>query len=299
VKEVQKGSILILIAYGLWGFFPFYWVQLAEVSSIEIIAYRILFSFITCFFYLVHKKQVYVINVFKDKKKMLKFTVISLLLFVNWFVFIYAVSQGKILDAGMGYYLNPLISILLGMLFLKEKLNKFQIAAFILATIGIIYYIFSIGEIPYIAITLGTTFGLYGLFKKKTKISGIHSMSIETMILTPIAIGVLLFIGRNNHIAIFSGQLKTIIFIVLAGIVTLTPLVLFAEATKRIPLIRAGFLQLIAPTLMLFSGLVMGEVFTINQIISFSFIWIALILYVVSIVKGDISDRKNNKGVTS
>jgi len=294
MKEVRKGSILILIAYVLWGFFPFYWAQLADVSSIEIIAYRILLSFITCFFYLAYKKQLYVINIFKDTKVVLRFIVISLLLFVNWFVFIYAVSQGRILDAGMGYYLNPLISILLGMLFLKEKLNKFQIAAFVLATIGIIYYIFSMGAIPYIAITLGITFGLYGLFKKKTKISGIHSMSIETMILTPIAIGILIIVAKNNGLAILSGQLKITIFIILAGIVTLTPLVLFAEATKRIPLIRVGFLQLIAPTLMLFSGLAMGEILTINQIISFSFIWLALILYIISIVKGDINDRKNN-----
>jgi len=294
MKEVRKGSILILIAYVLWGFFPFYWAQLADVASIEIIAYRILLSFITCFFYLVYKKQLYIINIFKNTKVLVRFIVISLLLFVNWFVFIYAVSQGKILDAGMGYYLNPLISILLGIIFLKEKLNKFQIAAFVLATIGIIYYIFSMGAVPYIAITLGITFGLYGLFKKKTKISGIHSMSIETMILTPIAIGILIIVAKNSGLAILSGQVKITIFIILAGIVTLTPLVLFAEATKKIPLIRVGFLQLIAPTIMLFSGLIMGEILTINQIISFSFIWLALILYVISIVKGDINDRKNN-----
>ncbi|MCK5811348.1 MAG: EamA family transporter RarD [Clostridiales bacterium] len=299
MNEGKKGTIFIIIAYVLWGLFPFYWAQLSHVSSIEIIAYRILFSFILCLIYLIYKKELSVFDIFKNFKSTLRFIFISLLLFINWFTFIYAVTNNMVIDAGMGYYLNPIISILLGILFLKEKLGKLQIAAFTLAVLGIVYYIVSMGVIPYITLILGTTFGVYGLFKKKTTLSGMHSMSIETALLTPIALIILFVVSKNSDISLFIGDIKTITFIVFAGFITLTPLVLFAEATKRIPLTRVGFLQLIAPTMMLITGLVMGEDFSFNRIISLSFIWVALIIYSISIMKGDDNDRKNNKRLST
>ncbi len=299
MNDSKKGTILIIIAYVLWGLFPFYWAQLNHVSSIEIIAYRILLSFIMCLIYLIYKKELSVFAIFKNSKATIRFIIISLLLFINWFTFIYAVTNNMVIDAGMGYYLNPIISILLGILFLKEKLGKAQIVAFILAIFGIVYYIVSMGVIPYITLILGTTFGVYGLFKKKTKLSGMHSMSIETTILAPIALIILFAVSRNNDISLFTGDTKTIVIIIFAGLITLTPLVLFAEATKRIPLIRVGFLQLIAPTMMLFTGLAMGEDFSVNRIISLSFIWIALFIYSISILKGDNNDRKNNKRLST
>lgn len=299
MNDSKKGTIFIIIAYVLWGLFSFYWAQLKHVSSIEIIAYRILFSFAMCLIYLIYKKELSVFLIFKNKKATIKFIVISLLLFVNWFTFIYAVTNNMIIDAGMGYYLNPITSILLGIIFLKEKLGKLQIAAFTLAILGIVYYIVSMGVIPYITLILGTTFGVYGLFKKKSTLSGMHSMSIETAILTPLALIVLFGVSRSGDISLFVGDGKTITLIVFAGFVTLTPLVLFAEATKRIPLIRVGFLQLIAPTMMLFTGLAMGEDFSINRMISLSFIWLSLILYSISILKGDKNDRENNKRLST
>lgn len=294
-KELRKGSLFIIFAYVLWGFFPLYWAQLSEVSSIEIIAYRILFSFVLCLVYLVYKRELSVFSVFKDAKATLRVLLVSSLLFINWFTFIYAVTNNMVIDAGMGYYLNPLVSILLGILFLKERLGKIQIAAFTLAALGLVYYMISMGVIPYITIILGTTFGLYGMFKKKSKLSGMHSMSIETAILTPVSLIILFLVSKNGNIALISGDMKTILFVIFAGLITLTPLVLFAEATKRIPLVRVGFLQLIAPTMMLITGYIMGEEFSINRIISLVFIWGALVLYTISIIRGEINDRENNK----
>ncbi|MBN2853662.1 MAG: EamA family transporter RarD [Clostridia bacterium] len=297
--EVRKGSIFIITAYILWGFFPLYWAQLSDVSSIEIIAYRILFSFLMCFVYLVFKKELSVFAVFKNGRATLQILLISSLLFINWFTFIFAVTNNMVIDAGMGYYLNPLVSILLGIIFLKEKLGKLQIAAFTLAAMGLIYYVIAMGVIPYITIILGTTFGLYGLFKKKSTLSGIHSMSVETAILTPVSLLILFLISKDSSIALVSGHAKTVVFVILAGIVTLAPLILFAEATKRIPLVRVGFLQLIAPTMMLITGYIMGEEFSLNRIISLAFIWGALVLYTISIIKGGINDRENNKRLTT
>lgn len=299
MKEKKKGTYLIILAYVLWGVLPLYWQQLNGVKSLEIIAYRILLSLIICFIILVIKQELYIFNIFKNKKEISKYILISLLLFINWSTFIYAVTNNLIIDAGMGYYLTPLVSVVLGIVFLKEKLNKSQTIAFVLALIGIIYYIISIGVFPYIALILAFSFSIYGLFKKKIKISGIHSMTIETALLTPIALIILFVIDKSGNISLFYSSNREVLLILLAGVITLTPLVLFAEGTKRIPLIRVGFLQFIGPTLMLLMGLIMGEKFSYNQIIAFSFIWISLIIYSISISRSNINDRKNSNRITT
>jgi len=299
MNEKKKGSLLIIVAYIIWGILPFYWQQLNEVSSLEIISYRIIMSFLICISILFFQKKLSIYSKLLNYKFLIRFIIISLLLFLNWSTFIYAVSNNLIIDAGMGYYLTPIVSVLLGIIFLKEKLDNMQKIAFLIALLGIAYYIISVGVFPYLALTLAFAFSIYGLLKKKTKISGLNSMAIETAILMPLALIILFIVSNQNTIALFSIGGNKVILILLAGVVTLIPLILFAEATKRITLIRVGFLQFIGPTLMLITGVFMGEVFTLNQIITFVFIWISLIVYSVSIVRRNKNDRKNNKGNTA
>lgn len=285
MSEVKKGTIAMTAAYLWWGFMPLYWNVLSSASSFEIIAYRISFSFITALIFLAVTKNLKVFNIIKNRKKMLLITGGALLLAINWTIYIYAIGIGDYTQASMGYYINPIVSILLGMIFLKEKLTKWQIAALVLVSIGVIYYIISQGEVPLIALTLAVTFGLYGLYKKTAGLESVQSLTMETTILFPISLIVLFFIGTNNGIVFLSDGLLPNIFIILAGIVTLGPLLLFAEGAKRIPLTRVGFLQYIAPSLMLVSGLILGNQFTIHQVICFIFIWAGLAVYTVSNIK--------------
>ncbi len=285
MSELKKGTIAMTVAYLWWGFMPLYWNVLSSASSFEIIAYRISFSFITALIFLAVTKNLKVFNIIKNRKKMMLITGGALLLAINWTIYIYAIGIGDYTQASMGYYINPIVSILLGMIFLKEKLTKWQIVALILVSIGVIYYIFSQGSIPIIALTLAVTFGLYGLYKKTVGLDSIQSLSMEVAILFPISLIVLFVIGNNDGIIFFnSGELQNI-FIILAGIVTLGPLLLFAESVKRIPLTRVGFLQYIAPSLMLVSGLILGNKFSMHQVVCFLFIWAGLAVYTISNIK--------------
>ncbi|MCD6323030.1 MAG: EamA family transporter RarD, partial [Clostridiales bacterium] len=231
-----------------------------------------------------------------NRKKMMLITGGALLLAINWTLYIYAIGIGDYTQASMGYYINPIVSILLGMIFLKEKLTKWQIAALTLVSIGVIYYIISQGEVPLIALTLAVTFGLYGLYKKTVGLESIQSLTMETAILFPLSLVILFFIGTKDGFVFLNAGILANMFIIFTGIVTLGPLLLFAEGAKRIPLTRVGFLQYIAPSLMLVSGLILGNTFSIHQLICFIFIWMGLAVYTVSNIKkrGVAYVRQNN-----
>ena len=296
MSELKKGTIVMTAAYLWWGVMPLYWNVLSSASSFEIIAYRISFSFITALIFLAVTKNLKVFNIIKNRKKMMLVTGGALLLAINWTLYIYAIGIGDYTQASMGYYINPIVSILLGMIFLKEKLSKWQIIALALVSVGVIYYIISQGSIPIIALILAVTFGLYGLYKKTIGLDSIQSLSMEIAILFPISLIVLFVLGNNDGIILFNSGTLQNIFIILAGIVTVGPLLLFAEGAKRIPLTRVGFLQYIAPSLMLVSGLILGNTFSIHQLICFIFIWMGLAVYTVSNIKkrGVAYVRQNN-----
>ncbi len=285
MTELKKGTIAMTAAYLWWGIMPLYWHVLRAASSFEIIAYRVAFSFISLLIFIALTRRYGVFRILKNRKKMFLIFGGALLLAINWTIYIYAISIGDYTQASMGYYINPIISIFLGMIFLKEKLTKWQIVALILVSIGVMYYIFSQGQVPILALTLAVTFGLYGLYKKTVGVDSIQSMTIETGVLFPVSLIVLLIVHNNSGILFTNGTVLSDIFIVLAGIVTMGPLLLFAEGAKRIPLTRVGFLQYIAPSLMLVSGLILGSKFTIHQVICFIFIWAGLTVYTISNLK--------------
>jgi len=293
VTELKKGTLLMTAAYVWWGVMPFYWNLLSDLSGVEITAYRVAFSFITIFIFLLIKGRLGLYRVVKDRKNILLILFGALMLGINWTVFILSVSNGNITEASMGYYITPIISIFLGMIFLKEKLNNWQIAAFLLVSTGVIYYIFSLGKVPFVSLILAVTFGLYGLYKKTMKMTSVQSFAVESAILFPVSIIALIAVQVNEGIAFTQQGILIDILIILSGAATMIPLLLFSEGTKRIPLVRVGFLQYIAPTLMLFSSLMLGGSFNINQIITFVLIWIGLAVYTFSNIR---KERKQYAG---
>ena len=199
MSELKKGTIAMAAAYFWWGIMPLYWNVLSAASSFEIIAYRVSFSFISVMIFIVITRRSGIFTILKNRKKILLIAGGALLIAINWTVYIYAISIGDYTQASMGYYINPIVSIVLGMIFLKEKLTRWKVVALVLVSSGVIYYIFSQGQIPLIALTLAVTFGLYGLYKKTAGLDSIQSLTIETGVLFPISLIVLWVVYREDR----------------------------------------------------------------------------------------------------
>ncbi len=284
MKIKTAGILYVVAAYVSWGLLPIYWKMLNQVPAAQIIAHRIFWSFV--FVILLLWRQ----NRWAEFKKTFSLgksrrlcILTAFILGFNWFTYIWAVNADRILDASLGYFINPLLSVLLGVIFLKERLNFWQKVALILAFIGVIYRTLQYGKIPWVALTLAFTFGVYGLLRKKAHIKSLVGLSAEMILLSPIVLTFLVMAeikgtGVTGHAA-FSIHL----LLLGTGIVTAAPLLWFTYGVRKIPLSTAGFLQYIAPSFQLFLGVVVyKELFTSSHLISFSFIWVALILYSLS-----------------
>ncbi|HLQ70859.1 MAG TPA: EamA family transporter RarD [Bacillota bacterium] len=286
-RDERQGIIYAALAYTLWGFLPIYWKLMDNVSAGEILAHRIIWAFIfmVCLVVGLRKGPLFLkdcASILKDKKKWIGISLAGIVISINWLIYIWAVNSGHIVQASLGYYINPLVSILLGIIVLKESFTKRQVFSFLLAGIGVIYLTVSYGVFPWVSLALAFSFGLYGLLKKTVDIGAMFGLTIETMVVTPIALICLFFIPNNTfQTGLFLSE--TGIFLIGGGIVTAIPLLLFAGGAKKIPLSMIGFLQYIAPTLMLLLGIFLyREVFSIEHLISFAFIWVALIVYMGS-----------------
>jgi chloramphenicol-sensitive protein RarD len=290
-NEQSIGIGYASLAYLLWGFLPLYWKPLQAVPSGEILAHRIIWSFVFMLIILLSLKRVPTFvtglkDLFLTRRNLISVLSSSVLISANWLFFIYAVNSNNVVEASLGYYINPLVSVLLGIMFFKEKLNFWQIISFVLALIGVSILTVEYGKVPWIAFILALSFGLYGLTKKLGKYDSIMGLTFETMFVTPIAFIYVLFIHQNGTSSFGSGSLNMTLLLLGAGIVTAIPLLCFAQGAKKIPLSMIGFLQYIAPTLMLLLGIfVFEEVFSIVHMISFLLIWCALISFTFSRTK--------------
>jgi len=292
-KNLIKGYILAFCGYLLWGILPIYWHNLNSISSIEVLMYRIISSVLTLVIYVYASKNVQFILYLKDKAIRSKLLFTAFLLAVNWAFFLYAVSSNHVLQASLGYYINPLLSVLLGVIFLKEKLGRAKIIAISLAAIGVVYMTLSLDEFPYITIMLAISFGLYGFMKKQLHLDSYNSLLVETAFLSIVATIYAIYTFITGTTTIISLSSLEIILILFSGVVTCLPLILFNEGAKRIPLSSLGFLQYLAPTLMLLIGVLLyGEAFTSTHIISFAFIWTGYFIYIFSVI---LSIRKASK----
>ncbi|MDZ5472523.1 EamA family transporter RarD [Bacillus sp. 31A1R] len=290
-NETRMGIINAGFSYLLWGLLPIYWKLLDHVNADEILANRVFWSFIFMLFILLVTKKlnsfVATLKAFKENKSQIYALVIaSILISINWFIYIWAVNSNQMVEASLGYYINPLVSVLLGVIFLKEKLSTAQYASFILAFIGVLIISFSYGRFPWIAIVLAVSFGLYGLAKKLIKVDSAIGLTLETMVVTPLALIYIIYLFIQGSQSFFTISITTDLLLLGAGAATALPLLYFAKGAQKIPLSMLGFLQYIAPTLTLMLGIFFyGEHFTKLHLLSFMCIWTALTIYSISKTK--------------
>ncbi|KXS42547.1 MAG: chloramphenicol-sensitive protein RarD [Candidatus Frackibacter sp. T328-2] len=270
-----------ITAYILWGILPLYWKALDKITPMEILAHRILWSLVFVLVILCFQKKLHQFKeIFKSKSDLIRLIFATIFISINWGVYIWAVNTSHIVETSMGYYMNPLIVILLGVVVLKEKLNSWQIVSIIMATIGVGIMTFKYGEVPWISLTLALSFALYGLMKKTVSVGSTVGLAMETAILTPIALGYIIFRQVNGVGALGHVSSITTIILICSGIVTALPLLFFTRGTQRLPLSSMGYLQYIAPTISLILGIfVFKEEFTTTHFISFGFIWIGLAIF--------------------
>lgn len=290
-KNYRQGIMYGLGAYCLWGILPIYWKLLQHVPALEILANRFIWSAVFVFFlFLVTGKfKVFLSEtaaVFSKFKTGTAMLAAAVTISFNWGIFIWAVEAGRIVESSMGYYINPLVSVLFGMVFLREKLDKLQWTAVICAVIGIAIMLVKNGSLPWVSVSLAFTFALYGLLKKIIPVSAMTSIMLETLLIMPVAIGYLYFLSTSGDCTYQSGDLLTISVLIGAGAVTATPLLLFTSCAKLLPLKIVGFMQYLSPTISLFLGIfVYGEVFTSTHMLSFGCIWLGLLFFTWSQIR--------------
>ena len=301
---MERGNALGIIytmgAYILWGILPIYWKLIDEVPALEILSHRVIWSFIFVLIIVVILKRKILKNFFQvqmsQKKTWIGLFLASLFISINWFTYIYAVNTNHIVEASLGYYINPLIAVLLGVFVLREKVNKMQAISFIIAGIGVLYMTISVGKIPWISLILALSFGFYGLSKKLIKVDSILGLLLETLFILPFAFLFLAYLGVNDLQSFSTGTLTNDLFLIGSGIATAIPLLWFGIGAQKIPLYLVGFLQYISPTISLILGVVLyGESFTTDHLITFACIWIAIAMFSAANIRQVIKKRKMSK----
>ncbi|MGX8177907.1 EamA family transporter RarD [Exiguobacterium artemiae] len=279
----KSGLFATLAAYVIWGLLPIYWKLLASVSSEEILAHRIVWSFIFLLLLLyVQKALPKFTGALKNPFTRRLFFLNGLIISMNWFIYIWAVNHNFIVEASLGYYINPIVSIIFGVFFFREKLSRIEWLAILLATIGVLILTIGYGKFPWISLALAFSFGFYGVVKKQRPLESTVSLTIETLAPLPIALLFLGYMGVSGQETFTSSGFVTT-GLVLTGIITAVPLLLFGFGAQRIPFTVVGFLQFVAPTLSLAIGVLLyGEPFTRTHLVAFTFIWSAAFVFTLN-----------------
>jgi chloramphenicol-sensitive protein RarD len=279
-----RGGLLYgLAAYGFWGLMPLYFRLVGAVSPVEILAHRIVWSVVLIALILtVWRRWPDLASSLRSGRTVRLLLISALLVAANWLVYIYGVWTQQVLQTSLGYFINPLFSVVLGMVFFGERLRRWQWVALGLASTGLAYLIFTVGELPWIALALTATFGLYGLVRKTAPVDGLIGLAIETMLLAPAALAGLAF-GVTSGTATFgNNELTTDGLLLLSGVVTTIPLLCFGQAARRLRLSTLGFLQYLAPSMQfVLAVLVFKEPFLPALRVSFAFIWTGLAVFTV------------------
>ncbi|MBO3064228.1 MULTISPECIES: EamA family transporter RarD [Staphylococcus] len=284
--EFKKGIIFAFGAYFLWGILPIYWGLIDDIGAFEILAFRIVLSMIFMLLIVVFTKNTTpfkhdIQRLFTNPIQLVAIIVAGYVITINWGTFIWAVTNGHVLQSSLGYYINPLVSILLALIFLKERFNKLEWIAIGLAVIGVLYMTLKIGEFPGISLLLAGSFGVYGLIKKLVPIDAISSITIECIVTAPAGFIYLWYIWHHGSLTF--GMNVSSFWLIFSGAVTAIPLILFSAGAKRIPLSLTGFIQYVGPTLMFLIGIFLfKEPFDLDQLITFIFIWVGIIIYSIS-----------------
>ncbi|MCQ1057902.1 EamA family transporter RarD [Photobacterium sp. ZSDE20] len=295
--RTQRGVILALSAYTMWGVAPIYFKSLQHVSAMEILSHRVIWSFVfLALILMVSKGWGQVRAVLGRPKVVMLLLATSLLVGGNWLIFIWAVNNNYMLDASLGYYINPLLNVLLGMLFLGERLRPLQWVAVALAATGVAVQLIQFGSLPWIALALAASFGLYGLLRKKVNLDAATGLFMETSLLLPLALGYVFLFATSPTSDWSVNPMTTNLLLMAAGIVTTVPLLCFTGAATKLKLSTLGFFQYIGPSLMFLLAItVYDEKFTVDKGYTFAFIWAALILFSSDGLRHHRNTRKQQK----
>lgn len=304
----RKGVLMTLSCYVIWGFFPIYWYALAEIDPLQLMAQRIGWALLFICILLVFRREDR--NLLKDalfnRRIVLTFMASSFFLFMNWSIYLYAIASHQVLEASLGYFINPLVSIFLGRILFKEVLTKIQYIALTLATLGVLWLSFLGDSVPYIALLLAFSFGLYGAIKKVVSLPPVPGLFLETLFMSPFTVIYLLIAYQNNELIFLELDHLPLLILIFSGAATTIPLLLFAKGAKYIPLSLVGILQYVSPTLQLLTGiLVFNESLSPLRLIGFIIVWCSVITYISSEIyrarrkraklNADVSHIQNNK----
>ena len=277
----RRGLAAAVSAYLIWGLFPLYWALLGHLPALEIIAHRVLWCavFVSLWLFCSDGRG-WLRRALAGRRVGRMLVASSLLISINWGVYIWAVTNGRVVDASLGYFINPLLSVAIGVGVLGERLNRVQWGAVALAAAGVGWLTLSQGALPWIALVLASSFAVYGLIRKQVAVEAVPGVAIESLILTPVALGWLLWLASAQRGAFLTGAIGQDGLLVLGGVLTALPLIGFSYGARRIPYSLVGILQYISPTLQLLSGvLLLGEPFGSDRAIGFGCIWLALAIY--------------------
>jgi chloramphenicol-sensitive protein RarD len=293
-KSIQ-GAYFALGAYLFWGVAPVYFKWVSHVSAPEILIQRVIWSVVLLLGILAYTGQLHALRI--SRKKIALLFVSALLLSTNWLIFIYAIINNNIVETSLGYFINPLVSVFLGMIFLKERLRPLQWIAIAITAAGIMFKLAFFNEIPWMALALAFSFGFYGLIRKNLQLHPVAGLALETLMVLPFAIAGLFWLYQTGDMKFLNLDWQTDLLLVAAGFVTSFPLLCFAAAVARLSLTAAGMFQYIAPSLSLgIAVLIYGEPFGLDRQITFACIWVALILFTVESIH--FHQRLSKRGVT-
>ena len=287
LTENQKGLLYALCCYLLWGLFPLYWYPLTHsgIDAGQLLAQRIVWSALFSVVLVAVFKQTHVLlDALRRPKTLLVFTCSATAIGLNWLIFLWAISNNHVLEASLGYFISPLFSMLLGRLFFNEHFNRIQLAAIVLAAIGIFWLALPAGQVPWVALLLTLTFGLYGLLRKTAPLDALPGLALETLLLLPFALA---YLGRlAQHGQLVFGSLPPLLLATLigSGIVTTVPLLLFAAGARRISMSDLGIIQYVSPTIQFLLGLFLfGEAFDLSRFIGYGWVWLGVAVYLFGI----------------
>lgn len=282
-RQLQRDGVLTaLIAYVLWGVFPVYFKLVQTVPPTEVLVHRIVWA-VPFGALILHVRRQWpeVRDAFASPSTLLWLALAALAISANWFIYIWAVQQEEVLQASLGYYINPLMYVIVGVLFLKERLRRPQVISVLLAAVGVTYLTIRGGEFPFVAVSLALLFTLYGVIRKQVAVGAMPGLFIETLLLFPFAIAWLGWLMLSKQAAFAGSTVSLSLLLALAGPLTVVPLLMFAVAARRLTLTVIGFMQFIAPTLQFIVGIFYGEVLTTAHLVCFGCIWAAVAIFSV------------------
>lgn len=290
--SVQKvGLFQVLLCYLIWGLFPLYWIPLLNYPADQLLAHRIIWGlFFAVIAVLITRQSRELFSALKQGKVLIVILGCAVLLALNWLSYLITITSKQVLQASLGYFIAPLVTIFSAHLFLKENLSKWKWIAIILAGIGVLWLAILSGQIPYLGIIIALTWGIYGVIRKLAPLPSLLGFSIETLLLFPFAMLFLIWHQQQGSLQFFELSFPLILLLIGSGVITMVPLLLFASATKKIPLSLIGILQYMTPTMQFFIGLfIFDEIFDLNRFIGYVWVWLGVILFIFS------SLRENKK----